>query len=82
VFVAPASITNWPVVADASSFSEDAIVVGDAAVEAMSVTTPSPELLSPIGCRIARGHQQGTALPGRRKNRYHRMLAADPWIER
>ena len=48
MFVAPAKICTPPVVADASmSVSEDAILVGDVAVAAMSVTTPSPELLLP-----------------------------------
>ena len=48
VFVAPATISTPPVVADASmSVSEDAIFVGDVAVAAMSVTIPSPVLLLP-----------------------------------
>jgi hypothetical protein len=49
VFVAPAKITNWPVVSDASMrVNEEWMVVGDAAVAAMSVTTPSPLLAWPV----------------------------------
>jgi len=49
VFVAPAQMLTAPVVADASmSVNEDAIVFDDVAVAAMSVTTPSPELVWPV----------------------------------